>query len=212
MTETLDPPLFVLAQRHLDVYQWCEQEGIPRNRVRPLACQRDMRTLVGASTVTLYRHETWAFVDMNVVHEVNHRLAGVRATYGEDMVTELGPGNPELLDPWRGEQTEAPAPAPVPAMSEDDLKAAVIQLARDNGWRVCHFRPAKTEKGWRTPIEGDKGLPDLVLARRGVVLLAELKSATGRLTDGQKEWLEHLGAMGCVWRPADLSEIERTLR
>jgi hypothetical protein len=210
MTETLDPPLFVLAQRHLDAYDWCEREGIPRNRVRPLACQKDMRSLVGASTVTLYRHETWAFVDMAVTHEVLHRLAGVRATYGEDTVTEIGPENPELLDPWRTGPTAPPAP-PVPAMSEDDLKATVIQMARDNGWLVCHFRPAKTEKGWRTPIEGDKGLPDLVLARRGVVLLAELKSGTGRLSNDQKKWLDHLGAMGCVWRPADLPEIEKAL-
>ena len=86
-------------------------------------------------------------------------------------------------------------------LSEDDLKARVIQTAGLYGWRVCHFRPARTAKGWRTPIEGDAGLPDLVLARDGRVLLVELKSARGKPTDDQVLWLEALGDHGRLWSP-----------
>jgi hypothetical protein len=87
------------------------------------------------------------------------------------------------------------------AMSEDDLKAAVIQAARLLGWRVAHQRPARTEKGWRTAIEGDAGFPDLCLARDGRVLFRELKSAKGKPTADQQVWLEALGDYGGIWRP-----------
>lgn len=99
-------------------------------------------------------------------------------------------------------------------MSEDELKAMVIQTAELYGWRVCHFRPARTAKGWRTPIEGHPGLPDLVLARDGQVLLAELKSATGKPTDDQTLWLEAAGDHGRLWTPAEWTHgtIQHELR
>ena len=47
-------------------------------------------------------------------------------------------------------------------MSERELQDAVIQLARLLGWRVAHFRPAMTTRGWRTPVSADgAGFPDL---------------------------------------------------
>jgi hypothetical protein len=94
---------------------------------------------------------------------------------------------------------------------EDDLKAWVIELAQLMGWRVVHFRPARTARGWRTAYEGDDGFPDLVLARDGVVLVVELKSQTGRFRPGQREWLAALGAAGRLWRPSDREEIRATL-
>jgi len=83
----------------------------------------------------------------------------------------------------------------------------VIDTARLHRWRVGHFRPARTVKGWRTPLEGDGGIPDLILARDGVVLLAELKSATGAATAEQKAWLAAAGPNGRLWRPADWPAI-----
>lgn len=97
-------------------------------------------------------------------------------------------------------------------LSEDDLKARIIDTAKAYGWRVCHFRPARTAKGWRTPLEGDKGLPDLVLARDGVVILAELKSDKGKPTDDQVLWLEALGGHGRLWAPKDWPTIQAELR
>lgn len=103
-------------------------------------------------------------------------------------------------------------------MIEADLQNGVIELARLLGYRVAHFRPALTTKGWRTPVEADgKGFPDLVLARPGRLIFAELKGDTGRPTLEQGEWLSALAAAGAelyVWRPHHWrdGQIERQLR
>lgn len=50
-----------------------------------------------------------------------------------------------------------------PSISEAELQSAVIELARTLGYRVAHFRAARTAQGWRTPVEADgAGFPDLV--------------------------------------------------
>jgi hypothetical protein len=109
-------------------------------------------------------------------------------------------------------------------VTEAQLQAAVIECARLLGWRVAHFRPALTVKGWRTPVAGDgAGFPDLVLVRRGRLIFAELKSATGVTSVDQTVWLRELFAVGresddvveaFVWQPGHWlsGEIERTLR
>jgi hypothetical protein len=66
--------------------------------------------------------------------------------------------------------------------------------------------------GWRTPVQGDPGTPDFVLARGGVVLLAELKTDRGRPTPDQVAWLGAAGGHGRLWRPADWDAILATLR
>lgn len=101
------------------------------------------------------------------------------------------------------------------ALSETAWTGRVIDIARLHGWRVAHFRPAQTGKGWRTPMSGDVGVPDLILARDGDVLLAELKTDRGRLRPEQEAWLDELGVHGCVWRPRDhdavLARLARTV-
>jgi hypothetical protein len=97
-------------------------------------------------------------------------------------------------------------------VTEDDLLSAVIDLARWRRWRVTHFRPCKTEKGWRTPLQGDPGWVDLALARNGVVILAELKSEKGKLGEGQPEWAAAIGAQYRLWRPSDWPLIEKELK
>jgi hypothetical protein len=93
-------------------------------------------------------------------------------------------------------------------MSEDDFKRKVIELAKWNKWLVTHFHPVKLPSGrWATPLEGDAGLPDLVLARDGVVLLAELKSDTGKPTPEQVQWLTAAGQHGRLWAPADWQDV-----
>jgi hypothetical protein len=62
-----------------------------------------------------------------------------------------------------------------------------------------------------TPVQGDPGVPDLVLARAGTVLLAELKAASGRVTAEQWAWLEAAGPCGRLWRPADWDSITREI-
>lgn len=85
-------------------------------------------------------------------------------------------------------------------MSEAELQDAVIECARLLGWRCAHFRPAQTGKGWRTPMIGDTGFPDVVLARDGRILFLELKAAGKKPRPEQTAWLEAL-ACDCEGRP-----------
>src|SRR5262245_27573014 len=63
-----------------------------------------------------------------------------------------------------------------PHESEAGFMRTVIQLAQVCGWRVAHFRPARTAHGWRTAVRGEgKGFPDLLLVRGEELLVAELK-------------------------------------
>ena len=94
-------------------------------------------------------------------------------------------------------------------LTEAQLQAAVIQTAHVFGWRVAHFRPAKTSRGWRTAVAADgKGFPDLVLVHPGSgrLLFAELKSDRGKPSPEQEQWLialETTNAEVYVWTPAD---------
>ena len=98
-------------------------------------------------------------------------------------------------------------------LTEQQFGEAVIDLARYRGWRVVHFRPARTTRGWRTAMSGDLGFPDLVLARHGVVLLVELKTQHGRLGRGQREWADAIGpGLYRLWRPSMMEEIKAELR
>lgn len=79
------------------------------------------------------------------------------------------------------------------AMTEDDLLAAVLGtpkrpgLARVYGWLGHHETDSrKTAPGWL----------DLTLLRAGRLVVAELKTETGRTTPAQEEWL-------AAWREAE---------
>jgi hypothetical protein len=100
-----------------------------------------------------------------------------------------------------------------PDCSEAEFSRAVIDTAKAFRWRVVHIRPALTSAGrWITPYEGHSGLPDLILARNGRVLLVELKSAAGKATADQRAWLQEAGSNGRLWRPKDWPQIEAELR
>ena len=75
---------------------------------------------------------------------------------------------------------------------------------------VHHTRPAQTAKGWRTPIQGDPGYPDLTMARAGKVVWAELKSEKGKLSDAQIGWCSAIGPVH-VWRPSDWDTVVEVL-
>ena len=84
----------------------------------------------------------------------------------------------------------------------------VIDAARKSGRKVMHIRPARTKKGWRTPIQGDGvGWPDLVMLHPTLGgIAAELKTGKGKVAPAQEMWLSLFGAVGFrtfVWRPAD---------
>jgi hypothetical protein len=92
------------------------------------------------------------------------------------------------------------------AADEQSFQTCVLEVARLAGWRGAHFRPARTKQGWRTPVTADgAGWPDLVLVRPPRLVFAELKSAHGKATSRQLEWLDVLrllpGVETYLWRP-----------
>ena len=101
-------------------------------------------------------------------------------------------------------------------ITEKQFQAAVVKLAKWYGWKVFHPMPVENSRGiWRTAIAGDTGFPDLVLAHatRGLII-AELKTATGRTSEKQAEWIDTLlmaGAEVYIWRPRDFPAIELRL-
>lgn len=104
----------------------------------------------------------------------------------------------------------------LPPLGEFPFQDQVLQLAGYCGWKRAHFRPARTLKGWRTPVAGDgKGFPDLVLLRRGRLIVSELKRDGEDPTPEQEDWLaawrEVPGAEVYVWRPADFDAITQIL-
>ena len=115
------------------------------------------------------------------------------------------------------------------ATTERDFTRQVIELAETMGWMVAHFRPGMTSRinkqgkhVWVTPMQGDPGFPDLVLARPDPkaprLILAELKTERGRLTAAQQVWQEALGDAEhrdweyYTWRPGQLDEIAGILK
>jgi hypothetical protein len=97
------------------------------------------------------------------------------------------------------------------------LQDAIVEAARVLGWRAAHFRPARSTRGWRTPLAYDSaGWPDLVLVRDRVIF-AEVKGDRDRLRPEQTAWLlalDNAGAETYVWKAADWADgsIDRVLR
>lgn len=89
--------------------------------------------------------------------------------------------------------------------TEAGFQLWITELAKLTGWRVYHTLNSKgSEAGW----------PDLSLWRPPRFIVAEVKSATGVVTDAQWDCLDALAACGVetyIWRPADRPGIERIL-
>ena len=92
-------------------------------------------------------------------------------------------------------------------LTEKQFEAQVKDLAKMFGWRYYHpFLSKWSERGW----------PDVVLLRDGRLILAELKSEKGKLTEHQARWLWALrkvpGIRVYVWRPRHIEKIAEILR
>jgi hypothetical protein len=97
--------------------------------------------------------------------------------------------------------------ARLPAETEAEFMAKVIDWAKLRGWKVYHPRLSKwSERGW----------PDLAMVRAPRLVLAELKSEKGTVTGPQQVWLDELGRCPAVevhlWRPSDFDQMIETLR
>jgi hypothetical protein len=109
----------------------------------------------------------------------------------------------------------------LPVISEADFTDAVIQFARDHGWKAAHFRTVRVQRRdgsvyYETPVQADgRGWRDLILARPPRLIAPELKVGRNKQTPDQAAWqavLEACGIPAPVWRwPDDWDEIERVL-
>ena len=93
-------------------------------------------------------------------------------------------------------------------MTEKQLQAAVLQLAQVLGYLSYHTHCS---------IRSQPGFPDLVMVRNRRVLWRELKSARGKPTPAQRDWLDRLAQAGQdvgIWTPDDWTSgrIERELQ
>ena len=98
--------------------------------------------------------------------------------------------------------------------TEAEFQASVIDFAQTAGWLVYHTYDSR---------KSAPGFPDLVMCRNGRIVIAELKSARGKVTPQQMMWLKTLappeGAVArhevFVWRAGSEQswrEIEEALR
>ena len=85
-------------------------------------------------------------------------------------------------------------------LTEKELTASVIQMARLFGWRIAHFRSVETKRqGWQTPVQGDgKGYPDLCLVRERIIFI-ELKCGKNKLEPEQEVWRDKIILAGGEW-------------
>lgn len=95
----------------------------------------------------------------------------------------------------------------MPALTEREWQSRVIDYSRLRSWRCYHAHDSR---------RSEPGLPDLLLARPGRLVVAELKSERGRLTREQAQWLDLLGTVAGVevytWRPSSWSQVLEVLR
>ena len=101
---------------------------------------------------------------------------------------------------------------------EQVTQRAIIDLAETLGYYVHHDRPAQYRDGsWATHIQGDAGFPDLVLLHEsGALVVLEVKSKAGRLSDAQARWMDRFELLAIlsdgqvrvgVVRPTDLQRV-----
>ncbi len=112
-----------------------------------------------------------------------------------------------------------PRPYHTLAETETDFQRSVLKAADGAGW----YRHHDSNTQARYPLS-DKGFPDLVLARDGRIIFAELKKdAKSQPDQDQQIWLDHLRGSDIlgprngapevyVWRPQDWDEIVAVLQ
>ena len=91
-------------------------------------------------------------------------------------------------------------------MTEAEFLASVTDVANLGQWFIYHTYDSRRSQA---------GFPDLVLAKNGRVIFAELKTKKGRVRPDQQMWLDelekHRGIEVYLWRPADMDFIVKTL-
>lgn len=93
--------------------------------------------------------------------------------------------------------------------TEDQFRASVVATAEWCGWRAYAIRRSDLAQ---VCSQTGAGYPDLTLARRGELLIVELKRDRDTRTPAQHAWADELPPdQYRLWTPADWPEIEREL-
>lgn len=90
--------------------------------------------------------------------------------------------------------------------SEREFQQQVLDLLKLRGWSLVYH----TYDSRRS----HKGFPDIVTVRKNRLVFIELKSAKGKPTEEQWQWLNALAetqAEVYLWRPSDWDEIMEVL-
>ena len=91
-------------------------------------------------------------------------------------------------------------------ISEKDFQAAVLALAKENGWLCYHTHDSRKSQA---------GFPDLVMVRGVHLIFVELKTEDGKLGADQHNWIEALRGVErinvWVWRPSNWPIIVKIL-
>ena len=92
-------------------------------------------------------------------------------------------------------------------ISEEAFQRRLIRKAKRLGWTVYHIYDSRGTEA---------GFPDLVMRHlRHGVIVAELKSQTGRVELEQAQWLDAFQQMevpSFTWRPSDWPLIQEILK
>ena len=103
------------------------------------------------------------------------------------------------------------------AVKEDEFMKTIIDLAHLKKYHVAHFRTVRVQRKngevfYATPVQADgAGWVDLVLAKKGRLIFAEIKSKKGVMSPAQTAWKVLLESTGqgeyYCWRPDDWDDI-----
>ena len=91
-------------------------------------------------------------------------------------------------------------------MLEAGFQTQIKKLTWRMGWKHYHTYDSR---------RSEKGYPDSTIIKGDRLIFAELKSAKGRLSNHQREWINALiniqGVECYIWKPTDWQNIVRVL-
>jgi hypothetical protein len=99
-------------------------------------------------------------------------------------------------------------------LTHDQYVGKIIGGLHAKGYRSVTYRTALLPTGRHvTALFGDKGLPDIIAARDGIVWFIEVKTGSGRLDPDQKIWRKHLpGAYYRLVREDDYDQLMEEMK
>ena len=205
-----ETPGRVIADLPGHYLNWFALEGFPRGEIGRLLQLMQEIDRIGANTE--WNGDT-------ILTGAGGLASSTSGLYTFQVGANAGSGMSVALPIGVGEYVDAASDA---LGGRFDTAAVGLATAQLRGWLVHHTRPARIKvrgmETYRTPIAGHAGFPDLVLARRGRVIYAELKAQGGQLREDQIRWRdamcppERQAFCGWfLWRPSDWAQIERVL-